>query len=75
MVEKLSDNEDEQVSIFMDSIGEGQGASGEEWIAHMEVNGTDISLKLDTGPQEKILPIKDLKKNENTSQENTSESL
>lgn len=59
MVKKLSDNEDEQVSIFMDLIGEGQGASGEEWIAHVEVNGNDISVKLDTqGHRKKSCPLK-----------------
>lgn len=59
LLEKRSDSEDEEAPVFMDSIEDGQTASADEWIAHMDVNGTEVSLKLDTGAQVNILPMKD----------------
>lgn len=49
LLEKRSDTEDVEAPVFVDLIEEGQTASADEWIAHMDVNGTDVSLKLDTG--------------------------
>lgn len=62
LLEKRSDSEDEEAPIFVDSIKDGQTASADEWIAHMDVNGTDGSLKLDTGAQVNILPMKDFQR-------------
>lgn len=62
LLEKRSDSEDEEAPIFVDSIEDGQTASADEWIAHMDVNGNDVSLKLGTGAQVNILPMKDFQK-------------
>lgn len=59
LVEKKSDKEDDETAIFVDSIEEEQNTPGEEWIIHMDVNSTDVTLKLDTGAQVNILPMKD----------------
>lgn len=63
LVEKQSDTEDdEEMAFFVGAIEEEQTASKDEWIAHLDVNGTDIPLKLDTGAQVNILPITDFKR-------------
>ncbi len=62
LLEKRSDSEDEAAPVFMDSIKDGQTASADEWIAQMDVNGTDVSLKLDTGAQVNLLPMKDFQR-------------
>ncbi|KAI5103529.1 methionine synthase [Silurus meridionalis] len=57
LVEKRSDKEEDGATIFLYSIEEEQITLGEEWIAHMEVNGSDDTLKLDIGAQEKPLKV------------------
>jgi len=46
----------------VDSIADGQTAPDDEWIANLDINGTDVSLKLDTGAQVNILPMKDFQR-------------
>ncbi len=66
LVEKQRDTEDDEEKAFcVDAIEEAQTASKDEWIAHLDVNGTDIPLKLDTGAQVNILPITDFKRLKN----------
>jgi len=62
LLEKRSDSEDEETPIFVDSIADGQTAPDDEWIANLYINGTDVSLKLDTGAQVNILPMKDFQR-------------
>lgn len=46
----------------VDSIEDGQTASADEWIAHMDVNGTDVSLKPGPLCLVNILPMKDFQR-------------
>ena len=66
LMEKQSDSDEvEKMSFFVDAIEEGRIVSKDEWIAYLDVNGTDIPLKLDTGAQVNILPMKDFKRLKN----------
>lgn len=66
LVEKQSNTEDnEEMVFFVGAIEEAQMASKDEWIAHLDVNDTDIPLKLVTGVQVNILPITDFKRLKN----------
>ena len=65
MEKQIDSDEDELMSFFMDAIEEVQTVSKDEWIAYLDVNGTDNPLKLDTGAQVNILPMKDFKRLKN----------
>lgn len=45
---KVISNEQEEPPVYVGKVENGD-AEENEWIAEVEVNGTDISLKLDTG--------------------------
>lgn len=63
LVEKESDSDKEDdTPFFVDAIEGEQSVSSDEWIACLNVNGTDIPLKLDTGAQVNILLMKDFKR-------------
>lgn len=62
-VQRKSDSEEE--SFFVDAIEGEMSASSNEWIACLDVNGTEVPLKLDTGAQVNILPMKDFKRLKN----------
>ncbi|KAJ8337393.1 hypothetical protein SKAU_G00386130 [Synaphobranchus kaupii] len=66
LVEQLSDSEeDDGPLLFCDAATVEGDLSRDEWIAHLKVNGTEVPLKLDTGAQVNILPMKDLKRLKN----------
>ncbi|KAJ8341966.1 hypothetical protein SKAU_G00129500 [Synaphobranchus kaupii] len=66
LVEQLSDSEeDDGPPLFCDAATVEGDLSRDEWIAHLKVNGTEVPLKLDTGAQVNILPMKDLKRLKN----------
>lgn len=58
-VKESDSDEEDDTAFFVDAIEGEQSVSSDEWIACLNVNGTDISLKLDTGAQVNILPMKD----------------
>lgn len=55
---KTSSSEKEEPPVYVDCMDD-QDAMEDEWIANVDVNGTEVSLKLDTGSQVNILPMKD----------------
>lgn len=55
---KVSGSKVQDPPVYVDCMEE-QDAKEDEWIAKVDVNGTDVSLKLDTGAQVNILPLKD----------------
>lgn len=57
--EKLSDSEDEGTPFYVGTIEDGESTSAYEWIVYLDVNGTEVPLKLATSAQVKILPMKD----------------
>lgn len=60
LVVKVSDREEDgEMPFFVDAVKGDHSVSMDEWISCFDVNGTDISLKLDTGMQLNILPMKD----------------
>lgn len=63
LVERERDSEeDDETPFFVDTVEGEKSVSVDEWTACLKVNGTDISLKLDTGAQVNILPMKDYNK-------------
>lgn len=58
LVDKDVGSEEEEPPVYVDCL-EDQDAKEDEWIAKVDVNGTDVSLKLDTGAQVNILLMKD----------------
>ena len=79
LVEKKSDKEDDEATIFVDSIEEEQITPGGEQMAHMDVNVTDVTLKLETGAQGEYPPYERLseteKKTKNKAKKSASENV
>ena len=58
-VKKCPESEDDTV-FFIGTLADEETNNKDEWIACIDVNGTEIPFKLDTGAQVNILPSKEL---------------
>lgn len=55
---QLDTSEDEDLARFY--IGEVKDRiNDDEWITHLDINGTNVALKMDTGAQANVLPWKE----------------